>query len=130
MDRKQSPAADCSDHRIHLYDGSIRILPHEGFEFLIGASNAAALIDFELRLFTADAEPNFPWKIDVADIQKTAIDVVVDRLLAAHELILIGNIDLMDRMSLLHKRRNDPAKPGYFCLAGRQAASGFRDYLV
>ncbi len=47
----------------------------------------------------------------VAHIKKAVINVVIDRLLAAHQLILICDINLMDRMTLFYKRRNDSVQP-------------------
>ena len=130
MDRQQALAADGSDHGVHLNNCCIRILLHEGFEFLEGAADATALVDLEFLLLTAGAEPDFSWKIDVSDFQKAVINVIVDGLFAAHQLILMGDIDLMDRMSLFYKWRDDAVQPGDLFFTGRQAASGLRDHLV
>ena len=96
MDREQTLASNDPDHGVHLDDSCIRVLFHKGFEFFIRAADAAAFIDFEFRLFTAGTEPDLSWEVDVADLQKTVINVVVDGFLTAHQLVLMSDIDLMN----------------------------------
>ena len=123
MDCKKTFPTDRSNHRVHLDDSIIGILFHKDFEFLIGATDAAAFIDLELRFLTPGTEADFSGEIDVADFQKTVIDVVINSLLAAHQFVLVSDIDFMDRMPLLHKRSNDPVQPFDLLLTGRQSAS-------
>ena len=118
MDREQALPSDCADHRVHLDNRCIRILLHKCFEFLVGPADAAAFIDFEFRLLTAGAEPDLPWKVDVADLQETVVNVVVDGLLTAHQLVLMSDIDLMNRVTLLNKWRNDTVQPCDLLLTG------------
>ena len=61
-------------------------------------------------------EPDLSGKIDVADFQQAVINVVVDRLFAAHEFIPVGNVNLMDRVSLLYQWRDNPIQSGNFFL--------------
>ena len=98
--------------------------------FSLRTSNTAAFVDLKLRFLTACSEPDLSGKIDVAHFQKAVIDVVVDRLLAAHQFILMCDIDLVDRMPLFYERGNDLVKALDFFLTGREAASGLGDDFV
>lgn len=88
-----------------------------------GATNTVTLVDFEFRLLVSGTEPNLSGKIHVTNVQKAVIDVVVDCLFAAHQLILMGNVDLVDRMTLFYQWRDNPVEPGDLFLTGRKAAS-------
>ena len=104
------------------------------WEKIVGSSIAGHVrpvrMDFRTLFLAADAEPDFPWQIDVTYFQETAVDVVVDRLLAAHQLILVRDIDLMDRMPLLYKRRYDPVQSGDLILTCGKALARLRNDLV
>ena len=88
----------------------------ESLKILVSASDTAFLIHLELRLAPANPEPYLAGEVDVADIQKTVVNIVVDRLLAAHEFIPVGNVNLMYRVSLLHQWRDNPIQSGNFFL--------------
>lgn len=94
MDREQAFAANRSDYRIHLDNCCIRILLHKGLELLIGVPNTAALVDLEFRFLMTGSISDFPGKIDVPHFKKAVIDVVVDRFFTAHQIILMGDVDL------------------------------------
>ena len=118
MDCEQALPSDRADYRVHLDNCCIRILLHKGFEFLVGAADTAALVDFEFRLLAAGTKTNLSGKIDVADFQEAVIDVVVDRFLTAHQFVLMRDIDFVNRMPLLHKRCDNAVQSGDFFFTG------------
>ena len=87
-------------------------------EVIIGSSYVTLLVDSNSLFLLPDAEPHLPRKIDIPGGEKPGINVVVDRFLAAHQLIPMSDIDLMNRMTLLHKRRDNPVQPGNLFLTG------------
>ena len=56
----------------------------------------ALLINTDKLFLLADSVSNFPRKVDIADRQKTCIDVVVDGFLIKHDVICILDAYVMN----------------------------------
>ena len=130
VDCQKTLAADFPNDGIHLDNRGIRVFLHERFELLVRAADPAALVYLEFRFFPSCSESYLTRQVDVPDFEKAIVNVIVDRLLAAHEFILVGHIDLMDGMSLPDQRSNDAIEPGDLFFTGRKAAARFRDDLM
>lgn len=96
MDRKKAFASFFPDDRVHLHNVGIRGLLKELTKAFVITANAAAFINFEFRLFVSFPELDLSWKINVPDIKQTGINVVIDGLFTAHQIILMVDIDLVD----------------------------------
>jgi hypothetical protein len=103
---------------------------HKSLKVIIGPVETASFIDFKLRFLPTGAKADFSWEINVSDIQKTIIDIVVDCFLTAHQLIAMISIDLVNRVTLFHKWRDDTVQPGNLFFTGVQTTSGITDPLV
>lgn len=86
MNRKKAFTSFFPDDRIHLHNVCVRIFFKELTEVFVF---------------------HFSGKINVPDVEQTGIYVVLDGLFAAHQFILIVDIDLVGRLPLFHKRSND-----------------------
>ena len=56
---------------------------------LIATSDTAAFVHFVFLLLFARAEPGLPWKITVLYIKESRVEIVIKRLFAAHDLVLM-----------------------------------------
>lgn len=59
-------------------------------------SNAASPVNLEFGLFIEWSIFNFTGKINVPDIKKLSINIVIQGLLTAHQLINMIQVDLMN----------------------------------
>jgi hypothetical protein len=130
VDCQETLAANFPNDGIHLDNRGIWVFLHERFKLLVGAADPASLVYLEFRFFPSCSESYLTRQVDVPDFEKAIVNIIVDRLLAAHEFILVGLIDLMDGMSLPDQRSNDAIEPGDLFFTGRKAATGFRDDLM
>ena len=112
MDRQKTLSSDGTDHGIHLDDGCIRVLRKVIKEVLVAPSKAAALIDLVFLLLLSGTQPGLSGHVAVLDIKEVGIQVVVEGLLAAHDLVLMGNVDLMERLSPSDQRHDQSVDMG------------------
>jgi uncharacterized protein with GYD domain len=123
MDRQEAFTALLSNYGIHLHDVSVRIFFQESMKVLIVPPQTAAFVHFELGLAAFGSETDTPRQIDVSHIKKPGINVVVDRFLAAHDLVTMRRIDLMDRLPLHGKWSDDTIQSGQFILIAADTAA-------
>ena len=76
-------------------------------------SNAAPPVNLEFRLFIAGTVFDFAGKINVPDVKKLSINIVIQGLLTAHQLINMIQIDLMKRLPVFDQRTDNPIDSGY-----------------
>lgn len=104
---KQTFASDTAEYRVHLHNGSFRIVLQKLLEICITASNAASPVHLEFRLFVTGMVFDFPRKINVPDVKKPGINIVIQGLLTAHQLIYMIQVDLMKGLSVFDQRTDD-----------------------
>lgn len=93
---KQTFASGTADHRVHLHNGSFRIILQKLLEIRITTPDAAAPVHFEFGLLITGTIFNLTRQINVPDVKKLGIHIVIQGLLAAHQFINVIQIDLME----------------------------------
>lgn len=68
---------------------------------------------------------HLPWKVDVPDVKELGVYIVVKGLLAAHELIYMIKIDLMERLTILYQRDDDGIDPCNRGFIRQDSSTGF-----
>ena len=111
MDGEQAFAADPPDDAVHLDDRRFRIIRKELLEIRIVPPGPAPPVHLELRLFITRAVPGLAGQVDVPDIKELGVDVIIQGLLAAHQVIHMMQVDLMQGLSIPHKGADDPVDP-------------------
>ena len=110
---KQALASHTSDHAIHLYNSRFWMISQILLKVGVVSSNATPSVHLELRLFITGTVFDFTWKINVPDIKKLSINIVIQCLLTAHQLINMIQIDLMKRLPVFDQRTDNPIDSGY-----------------
>ena len=125
MDCKKAFASDFADNAVHLDDMGLRFCLHELQKILIAPPYAAASVYFELRLLIPRTIFHLPWKVDVPDVKELGVYIVVKGLLAAHKLIYMIKIDLMERLTILYQRGDDGIDPCNRSFIRQDSSTGF-----
>lgn len=127
MDSKQDLPTSAPNNRIHLYHAKPGIIDHELLIILITPSDTAAPVHLEFRFLIPGTVLYLSGKINVPDIKQAGINVIVKSLLAAHQLICMVLIDLMDRLAVTDQGADQAIDTFQLCLTGEDPAPGFRD---
>ena len=80
---------------------------------MIVPPHAASPVYLQFRFLISGTVLYLPRQVDVADIEQAPVHVIVKCLLAAHQFILIVQVDLVDALPLLYKRHQDLVEPRY-----------------
>ena len=123
--RKQHLAALTALHGINFYDGNIRIGCCIFQEIVVGSAQVVLLVYPYRRLPFAHLIAHLPGQIHVSYRQKTSIHIIVDGPFVQHDLIGIIHADLVNGLSLLNERRDDPVDPIQFSSCHGKALPGF-----
>ena len=115
---KQALASHTSDHTIHLYNSCFWMVSQKLLEVSVVPSNAAPSVNLELRMFITGTIFDFTGKINVSDVKKLSINIVIQGLLTAHQLINMIQIDLMKRLPVFDQRTDNPINSGYIIFIG------------
>ena len=110
-----------SHDRIHLYHMSIWMCFHELLKILVGSSVTTGSVNFKFRLFITRTVLYLSWQIDISDVKKAGINVIIKRFFAAHKNIPVTFINLMYRLPIPNKRCNDFVDSFQFKFIGKNA---------
>ena len=111
MHRQQALASHTPDHAVHLDDGRLGIRLKEFLKIGIIPPDPASSVHLEFRLFVTWTVLDLAGQIDVPDIEELGIDVIIQRLLAAHQVIHMVQVDLVQGLPVAHKGTDDPIDP-------------------
>ena len=92
---EQTFTANASYHGIHLDNGCFRVLFKELFKIGIIPSYPAASVHLEFRLFVPRSILDLAEQINVSDIKKLSINVIVQCFFTAHQIIHMIQVNLM-----------------------------------
>ena len=121
-----------SFHGVQFHHGKVRMFFSKFQIIVIGASDAAAFVDFQRDgLFPAGPEPYFPGHIDVPGFKEPEVRINVGCLLATGDGIRVVYKDMMDRLSVFQQRADESVKAGEFLFGKVDARTGFTaDFFV
>lgn len=127
MYRQKDRTSFLSFNSIHLDYCGIGCFFHFPEESLPVPAFPAGPVDFERPFLYPLSIPHFPWKIDIAEGKEAIIDHPVKGPLADHDLVLVVDADMVDRLFLSDKRRHDFFDPGDVIFRRRDAGAAFRE---
>ena len=115
---KQTFASHTSDNTVHLYNGRFRIGFKKLLEITIASANTTSSVYLEFRLFVSRAVLYFTRQINVPDIKKLGINIVIQCFFAAHDFINMLYINLMKRLTIFNQRADNSVDSCYIILIG------------
>ena len=118
MYSKQAFASHTSDNTIHLYNSRLRLCFKKLLEISIASTNTTSSVYLEFRLFVSRAILYFTRQINVTDIKKLGINIVIQCFFTAHDFINILYINLMKRLSIFNQGADDSVDSCYIILIG------------
>ena len=71
----------------------------------------ASPVHLEFRLFVTWVVLDLVGQVDVPDIKELSINVIIQRLLAAHQVIHMIQVNLVQGLPVAHKGTDDPIDP-------------------
>ena len=130
MDGEQHLPAPCADDRVHLDHVGVGMPLHEGLEIPVGPAAPAGAVHLELRLLVTGAVFHLTREVDVPHVKEAGIDIVIEGLLAAHELVPVGLIDLVDGLAVADERRDQGIDPAQLQLIGEDSRPALGEVLA
>ena len=111
VDGEQAFPPDTPDDAVHLDDGAFRVIRKELLKIRVVPPDPASPVHLELGLLVTRAVLDLAGKVDVPDIKEPGIDIIVQRLLTAHQVVHMVQIDLVQGLPVPHKGTDDPIDP-------------------
>lgn len=125
MYRKQALTAYPANNTIHLHNRSFRIIFQKLLKIGMVSSNTASSVHLEFWLFITRTVFDFSWQINVPDVKKPGINVIIQSLFTAHEFVNMIQINLMKRLPVFDQRADNPIDSSYVIFIGQNPSSRF-----
>ena len=125
MYRKETFASHTANDAVHLYNRRFRIICEILLKVRVAPTDAAAPVNLEFRLFISWTVFDLTGQVNVSDIKKLGIHIVIQRLFAAHQFIHMLQIDLMKGLPVFDQGTDNPIDSCYVIFVGQNAGPCF-----
>ena len=114
---------------IHFNDRTVRPVGKESLEIIPVPADAAGFVDFKgIMAALPGAVAYFSGKIDIPGGKDTGIYIVIDTFFGIHDLILIVDTDMVDRLTLPDQRGDKIVQLTGFLFRNAESGAGFGAY--
>ena len=125
MYREEAFAPCTPDNAVHLYYGRFWMGAQDLLEIRVAPANTAAPVDFEFRFLIAWTVFYLTGQINVSDVKQLGIDLIIQSLFTAHQLINMVQVDLMEGLPISDQGTDDPVDSRYIIFIRQNTGSGF-----